>query len=953
MFPYLSRSISRAGLAAAVVLALVAPALGQTAATRFVGAVRDNQGGVLPGVTVTVTSPALIGAQSAISEANGTYQFPTLPAGVYKLTFELAGFQTVVREQIVLASGQTLTVDVDLPVGGVSETVQVTSEAPVLDRQSTTIGNVLDTAELTTIPSSTDLWGALTQSPGIRAKGFDVGGSHKIQSTGYDAFGISGQVRVLTEGVDQTEGTGGAGFYQDYYANSEISVSAAGQDVTTNTPGALIQVTVKSGGNQFKGLFNQSYEGRDFVGDNIDAATAARGYTGAPNLSYRETHGDVGGPIVKDKLWFFYARNHFRIDKAQSGIPESIATDLGIVDDHTTKETWKPTTNDTFIGYYQHQHKQQPKRGLSATTGPESVLQQSSYAWMGNGRWQRVWSNRLFSEVNVGTWGYNFPLLPTTDYRVSPPRTDQVTGVNTGAGYGSNGPNTSNPRKPQVYGTASYYLPTTSRGSHDLKAGFEWLDDGGSSGATGTSGPIQYLDSNGQTNQIRLYDVGDPDSFGDTWLPSTDGNKRAAAYVQDRWSIERLTITAGLRYDHQSPYYEESRRDPVLSEIFPAIVTPGRDLLTRNTLAPRVGVSFDPTGSGLSSLKGFYGRYYHNFGGTFGSINPGGTNSRTYAFNDLNGNRLYDGVQELGTLVASSGGSTTTFDENLKNPYTDELSVSYQRQFWGQSAVRAAFVRKQSRNQIGTFNAAWIDQFTEPLTRSVNLQGYDGGVSGTEAFLVYDVPASLRGIVNNVVQNVPESAGGGASNYNTYELAFNKRFTTGLFLDASFDLTTSDDLRNPNGTSNSPLTQADPIGQTFFLNPYPTVDGRQDTSVWSFRVSGRYSLPLAINVSGNVRVQSGWNYARVITVSLPNAGTQRFWYEDLDANRSESVPLVSARVDRTWSVWRTRVTGMVDVFNIINSNAVTNFNLSNGSTYNQINGALDPRTAQVGLRLEF
>jgi hypothetical protein len=102
-----------------------------------------------------------------------------------------------------------------------------------------------------------------------------------------------------------------------------------------------------------------------------------------------------------------------------------------------------------------------------------------------------------------------------------------------------------------------------------------------------------------------------------------------------------------------------------------------------------------------------------------------------------------------------------------------------------------------------------------------------------------------------------------------------------------------------------------------------------------------------------VRVQSGWNYARIITVALPNAGNQRFWYEDLSRNRSETVPLINARIDRTWAVWRTRVTGMIDVFNIVNANAVTNFNLSNGATFNQINGALDPRTVQVGLRVEF
>ena len=945
-----SSHFTRLSLAAALLLAVATFASAQTS-TRIVGTVRDNQGGVLPGVTVTATSPSLIGAQSAVSEGNGTYQFPTLPAGAYRVVFDLAGFQSVARDQVVLALGQTLTVDVELPVGGLAETVQVTTEAPVLDRQSTTIGNVLDTAELTTIPSSTDLWAALTQSPGIRSKGFDVGGSHKIQSSGYDAFGVTGQVRVMTEGVDQTEGNGGAGFYQDYYANSEIAVSAAGQDVTTNTPGALVLVTVKSGGNEFKGLFNQTYEGRDFVGSNIDAKTAARGFTGQPNLSYAESHGDVGGPIWRDKLWFFVSRNHFRIDKAQSGVPESVATDLGIVDDITTKESWKPTANNTFIIYYQHQHKQQPKRGLSITTGPGSTLAQSSYAWMGNVRWQRVWSNRLFSEINAGQWGYNFPLLPTTDYRVSPPRTDQITGVNTGAGAA---PTTSKPRKPQVFATASYYLPTNRRGSHDIKAGLEWLDDGGSSGQTGKSGAIQYLDSNGQTNQVRLSDVGTPETFRDTWLPSTDGNRRIAGYLQDRWSItNRVTLTAGVRYDRQTPYYEDSRRDPVLADVFAASTTTGRDLLVRDTLAPRIGIAIDPGGSGASTIKAFYGRYFHNFASQFTGVNPGGTNTRTYGFNDLNGNRLYDGVQELGALVASTGGASTTFDPDLKTPHTDEFDLSYQRQFWGQSAARIAWVRKQTRNALGTFNGAWIGQFTQPVTRTVQLQDVTGGITGAETFTVLDVPASLRGVVHNVIRNVPESANFGAARYDTIEVAFNKRFSTGLFVDASADLTRADDLRSANGASNSPLTQADPIANSYFENVYPAVSNRQSTSVWSARVSGRYELPLAINVAGNVRVQSGWNYARIIAVSLPNAGTQRFWYENLDANRSDLVPLVSARIDRTWQVWRTRVTGMVDVFNLINANPVTNFNLSNGPSFRQINGALDPRTVQLGVRVEF
>ena len=134
-------------------------------------------------------------------------------------------------------------------------------------------------------------------------------------------------------------------------------------------------------------------------------------------------------------------------------------------------------------------------------------------------------------------------------------------------------------------------------------------------------------------------------------------------------------------------------------------------------------------------------------------------------------------------------------------------------------------MRKQTRKPIGTFNASWIGQFTEPVSRTVSLQSVDGGDHRNR-----DLPASstsrpsLRGVVNNVIGNVPDSAGDGAANYDTLELAFNKRFASGLFVDASVDVTRADDLRNANGVSNSPLTQADPIPSTYFENIYPVVE---------------------------------------------------------------------------------------------------------------------------------
>jgi hypothetical protein len=203
-----------------------------------------------------------------------------------------------------------------------------------------------------------------------------------------------------------------------------------------------------------------------------------------------------------------------------------------------------------------------------------------------------------------------------------------------------------------------------------------------------------------------------------------------------------------------------------------------------------------------------------------------------------------------------------------------------------------------------------------------------------------------------VIANVPD-ANAGAADYDTVELAFNTRVGEGLFFDTSYDFTWKKDLRTPEGTSNSPLTQADPISNGYFENSYPTIGNQQRTTASELHLSSHYELPHGVSVGANFELQSGWNYARVITVKLPNAGSQRFWLEDLSANRSDFVPFLNARVSKAWTFAGHRLTGMVDVFNLINSNAVLNFNLANGSRYGQINGALDPRTVEVGVRFEF
>jgi hypothetical protein len=922
---------------------------------RIIGTVTDAQGAVLPGVTVTAKSPALIGTQSVVTESDGKYRFPALPSGTYALTYELAGFTVLVREGIVLSVGTTLTVDIQLQVATLQETVTVTGESPVVDTSTTKVGSDFSGEKLVGIPTATDIWSMLGQAPGVRMLGFDIGGSHKSQQSGYESFGIRNQNRVVNEGVDTTEGTGGAGWYADFFVNEEVAVSAAGGDVEMNTPGSAVVQTTKSGGNQFKVLTNITYEADNFVGNNIDEETRARGFTGQPNIIFWEGHADLGGPVMKDRVWFFAAYNHFKIDKVISGVPAGVATDLGIFDNFTGKATWKISQKDTAVGYYAWGRKQKPFRGLSAAVSPEAVLAQDSASWLYKGQWQRVWTNRFFTDAQLGLFGYGWPMEPRVDFRTNPPRIDTGTDFQTGAGWlvgTTGGPFNADRNKPQLFVKGTYFLPN-KLGSHDLKFGYEWQDDQSVFTNNGNSGPILYRDRNGQVDEIRLTDFNTFESFGTDWTGNDDRNMRHAVYFQDRWApTNRVTLNLGLRFERQRPHYESSIRKPILTEVFEAFTSPAKSLLVRNTVMPRAGISWNVTGRGDTVLKAFWGRYYYNFADRLSNLNPGGTNFRDYKFLDPNGNRLYDGPQELGTLVRSAGGSSTFLDENLKTPYADEISVAFERQFWGESSVRAAYIRKMVRNEFTTFNVLRDGQFTVPTAVTVAIRNFGEPAPGTnQTFNLVDIPASLRGQVRNVVTNIPEDVGGGDYDYDTIQFAFNKRFAGGLFVQSSFDYQWRDELRS-NGATTSPLS-SDPLGVGYFQNANPAVSNRQQSTNWQGRLMGRYVFPYGVGFAVNLRAQSGFAYSRLITASLPNAGTVTFRAEDTDSNRSDTTTLLDFRIDKSFRFDRYKLTLMADLFNTLNSNAVTNFFLANGANYNRIIATLDPRTAMVGARFEF
>jgi hypothetical protein len=943
---------SRAVLVVMVLIGtLISPAAyAQIGQGRLAGTVTDAQGAVMPGVTVTVTSPALIGAQTTITEANGRFLFPSLPSGAYKVVFDLSGFQKVNRENINVSTGQTISVDALLPLASLAETVNVTGASPVVDVTTTKVGTDLKGEALTAVPNSTDAWGALSEAPGVRMQGFDVGGSHKSQQSGYEVFGIQNQSRIVTDGVDHTEGVGGTGYYEDYYSNEEVNISALGSDVEMNSGGAAVITTIKSGGNQFKGLENYTYESGSWVGDNNTAALQAKGFTGNPNLLFYEGHADLGGPIMRDKAWFFVAANTFKIDKVVSGVAQNIATDLGLFHNYTGKGTWKPSAADTVIGYIQRGHKEKPKRSLSALIGPDSVLAQDSITYTYKGEWQRVFSNRTFFDVTVGNYHSIWPMVPQVAPDTHVPTTNRATGVRTGAGWE---PYTSIRNNPQTKAQLTYYMPEKG-GSHDFKFGFEFRHDFYQFGNNAQSGPYRLsLNAAGVADRILLADVGAASDYGTGWTVAPNVDQKYAVYGQDRWAPNnRLSITAGIRIDHQNVNYGDSIRKPLITDgVFPASSTvSGASLLVKTNAAARLGFSYDLSGKGTTVLKGFYGRYYNNLADSFYNANPGGTNYATYNFNDLNKNGKYDGPSELGTLLSRAGGAAAVVDPNSKTPFTEEFSGSLEHQFWGESSARVTYVRKHSGNLIPFYYSgyvpAWNGQITIP-TRQVSSDG--------QVFNLLDIPASLASQSTGVYTNVPDSD----YYYDTIEVAFNKRFSQKFFVQMSADYQKRNELRSADiddWGSTSPLS-TDPIGVGYFANVNPSVSNRQKTSMYHFQAMGRYTLPYEVGFAVNYRYQSGFNYSEVIADADTSPGLNvtpsPFFVQNLDQNRSDNVSLMNFRVDKGFTFnGHYKLTGIFDLYNVTNANPVTNFSLKNGN-FGKIISVLDPRVAQVAVRFEF
>ncbi|MBI2834453.1 MAG: TonB-dependent receptor [Acidobacteria bacterium] len=954
---------------AALVLAVATPAVAQEFRGRITGTVTDTSGAVLPGATVTATSPALIQPQTTLTGEDGVYRLIALPAGVYDVTFDLQGFKTLKREGIRVVINTTLTINAQLEVAALQETVTVTGESPVVDTSTTRVGTNFTNELLTEIPNARDIWAAMSQAPGLQMTGYDVGGSHTGTQTGYITYGVSQQNTTRIEGVNTTEGTNANAGYFDFGSFEEFQIGGAGNMADMDVPGASLNITVKSGGDRFTGAWYSDWEGDATISDNVPSELKKAGgrtkegfFTpgplarGNPIDRQYDLNGNIGGPIYRGKAWFFYSYRLNNQFKRIIGFEELAQSKL--TNPYTVKATYQLTRNNQIIGYVNKREKLQEKRDFGPTTPLSASYYQASRNWPMKVEWTSVLSSRMFLDALVGDWLNFFPLRPQTEVgafpkdTLVPGRFDQDNGQYFDSGA-SDYYQDQKRWKPQATITLSYFKDGWG-GSHDFKFGFEAHRDRRSLFNDQPFNTFYYDTAGFVPSEVEIYN---------TPVTGINDVNVKAYFAQDSWKFgPRLTLNLGFRVDHYTDGWPDQSlkpegvpalagtTDPRIIAFLSPVDVKARVVSRTTTVGPRAGFAYDIGGNGRSVIKGFYGRFYFNSADTIAdNENPVGEAELRYQFRDLNGNKVLDSPAELGPFLRTVGGAGfVKVDPNLKRPYGEELSTHFEQEIVEGLSGRVSYIYKNIRDDWAEVDRARVGLYTIPFN-TVDV-GPDGvrGTADDQSIQVFDRPA---GAASDRTFTNPD---GNKSDYHTVEFALNRRFKDRWMALTSFEYTS---LNQPTGvtSSTSVLTSAG-LSKGFLWRPNQRRFGdREKSTIWNYKLIGRYVLPYDVGISGSYKLQSGRHWGRTISVRLPNAGSETIRVEGADARRAPNVGIVDIRFDKSFRLGGRagRLTGMVDIFNLLNDDTVTNFRITSGSRFQEVIALLDPRIVRFGIRYEF
>ena len=910
-----------------VALLCAAPVYGQSA---IAGLVKDPSGAVLPGVTVEASSPSLIeGARTAVTDGTGQYRIQDLRPGEYTVTFMLTGFRQVKRSGITLPASFTATVNAEMSVGALEEAIVVTAASPLVDVRGSVSQSVMNRETLDTIPTGKDPFAVGQLIAGVTTSTPDVGGTQIMQQPTLQVHGSSNNDNVfMVDGVQiQHIGFGGnqTGFYFNDGLLDEISYQTSSLPAEAPVGGVQINMIPRDGGNLLHGSVFSTGANSSLQADNLDDDLVRLGFKVQNRVKQvYDINGTLGGPIVRDRLWFFGTYRRWSADNYLGNTFTSTGAQA-IDDQHITDATIRLTTQvskknklslhyDRSIKFRGHR----PNNYISVSTNDplSDVVQTTQLNYIGEIKWTSPITNSLLAEAAMFTLPVNYSLSFEPD---AAPDAVATLDQTRSAIYGVSPRQDNNTARMFTYAANLSYIT----GTHALKGGFQ-VRTGNSQELFTSRGDIVQVIVNDQPNSVRL-------------LNTPSGHKEeginAGFYVQDSWRLARLTLNPGVRVEHfgmSIPAQSAPAGTWIGARDFPA----QDNIIDWNTVSPRLGFSLDLFGDGETAVKGGVSRYDRLEGITL--VQP--LNRRNISFqtcpwsdgnNDLRAQNNEIAFERCtGSLLPTLG----KVDPDLKRPHQWEYTVMIQRQVGRNTSVSVGYYGRRFSDLYTTVNALAPPAAYTPVTIANPLT--------TQPMTVYNQDPATRGAVQNQLTTIPDLR----HTYHGVEFQVSTRMTKatifgGFTIGRDYGDQDSGDLNNPNNRLNN-------RGNIGFDSPYQVRGGFT------------YRLPNALQFSGSIREASGLPQTRVYTVTTTQVPgltqvTQNVQVAERGQFRYPWVNIVDLRLTRSFRTGRTKIEPTVDLFNVFNNNAVTSAVTTIGSSLGRPSAIVMGRLLRVGGHVTF
>jgi len=977
------------GLALALALGLLPAAWAQTAGGSIYGTVADESGAVLPGASVTLSS-TLFGSRSATAGGQGDFRFLGVDPGRYTITVALQGFATTKRD-IVVTTGVNVNLSFGLKVASLQESVTVTDETPTVDTKRVGTATTFSQAELSKTPQGRDPWAVLNAVPGVLVDRVSIAGNEAGQQSLFVGKGsVFQDTQWSYDGVPITDVTsyGASSSYFDFDSFDEVNVTTGGSDLKVASGGLGLNFVVKRGTNAFHGAVRSYFSHNDLQSTNTPSEIASSGALKDGKADHIEQINDwgveLGGPIVKDRVWFWgaYNKNDNRLYRFISG-----AQDKTLLKNYNAKLNWQASSKDqvSFLWFRGDKLKYGRDPGYAGSGGvlwdqgqffpEEGCGLPCGMKGLWKAQWTHTFGNDLILDAKYSffNWGYGFDSQTGDDQDLS---IDRVNDVAKGSAQRF--------RFLKPWHTVNLdgsYFKAAMGGNHEFKFGFGYRHWPNTS--TGKYGGNQVV------AKINNNDPTDPTSrVAQIWRAGNvkfEGNY-TSLYLGDTFSKGRVTINAGLRYDKQEASLSPSTAtaNPLFPEIVPALEFDGNvPGVEWSDVSPRLAVTYALDESRKTVLRASYARYAGQLGPIDSQFNSPITynyNYLAYGWNDLNGDgfaQRNEVLTDQGVLYASgidpanptAASSINRIDPDYHANHDTEMILGIEREIAPNFSLGAAYTWRRGRDPVS---------YTPRIDSSGRIL--------TSADYLPLAPVSSGGFTVQPYAPDPTKTGDGARlltnrpdfflAYSGIELTAVKRLSNKWMMRANFSyMDWTENFDGPGAFQNPTSSDVDTIIQGGYPGGAgtglcgPCIDGgpvvlksygaKTNTYIhakWQFSASGMYQLPGGLELGASLFGREGFPRTMIIATGLGGDGNRRLLPSGgADIERYDNFWNVDLRLARQFKIaGRTSANLSLDLFNILNTDSVLQRNRQiNSGAFSNVLEVANPRILRVGVRLEF